>query len=271
MKELIKTIFTTSTERIKNPLIGTFVIAWIAFNWRPMAILLFSDATIDMKIEVINSNYVSIWNQLLSPFIISFIYFLVLPNIMWLSEETLSITVNGRRKIKSNLRSMELDMSIKIAEKETKLENIRANNMNINEMNEEINHLSNECVHKDKTIKDLKSKYVLISNLTKITEKESYTNLEKEEFARRFIFFKTHSTFLYQLFDGLHENIEKDIDLSLNNDILKDFLDEGIIKIDLERKNLFNITRLGKFYWDEYIKFNNASGATSSKIVKYTD
>ncbi|WP_392346253.1 hypothetical protein [uncultured Polaribacter sp.] len=53
MKELIKSFFESSNERIKNPLIGTFAISWILINWKPVIILLFSKQTIQNKIKEI--------------------------------------------------------------------------------------------------------------------------------------------------------------------------------------------------------------------------
>ncbi len=47
MKDIIKSFFEASRDRIKNPLIGTFIISWIAINWRPIMILIFSEKTIE--------------------------------------------------------------------------------------------------------------------------------------------------------------------------------------------------------------------------------
>lgn len=64
MFDSLQSLKQTINERIKNPFIGTFVIAWIAINWRPLSILFFSKDNIQQKILEVNTNY-SHWHQYL--------------------------------------------------------------------------------------------------------------------------------------------------------------------------------------------------------------
>ena len=43
----MKEIFEAFVARIKSPVFGYFILSWVAFNWRPLFYLFFSDATVD--------------------------------------------------------------------------------------------------------------------------------------------------------------------------------------------------------------------------------
>src|SRR5690606_29133259 len=98
MKEIIKSFFETSRDRIKNPLIGTFIISWIAINWRPITILLFSVETVENRIDYIETTYTSFYTYFLIPFGIALVYVLILPYFMWAVDEVIRKSTIGRKK-----------------------------------------------------------------------------------------------------------------------------------------------------------------------------
>ena len=49
MKDLIKDFLEASRDRIKTPITGSFALAFILWNWRPILILLFSGKSIEDK------------------------------------------------------------------------------------------------------------------------------------------------------------------------------------------------------------------------------
>ena len=57
MKEIFLSLFDTSKDRIKSPFIGSYITAFIIYNWRAFFLLLFSNAKIEDKIVVINHEY----------------------------------------------------------------------------------------------------------------------------------------------------------------------------------------------------------------------
>ncbi|MCI9500204.1 MAG: hypothetical protein HFE69_21480 [Enterobacter hormaechei subsp. steigerwaltii] len=57
IKEIYLSVKKTSTDRIKSPFYGVFILTWIAFNWQPIAIFLFSKLTIEDRIGFINAIY----------------------------------------------------------------------------------------------------------------------------------------------------------------------------------------------------------------------
>lgn len=57
IKEIYLSVKKTSTDRIKSPFYGVFILTWIAFNWQPIAIVLFSKLTMENRIGFINAIY----------------------------------------------------------------------------------------------------------------------------------------------------------------------------------------------------------------------
>lgn len=86
MKDLIKTLFTTSSERLKNPFIGTFIFAWIAFNWKPISVLILSDDSIILRLKYIETEYSQISHQIWLPLLFALFYILILPYLFTLSN-----------------------------------------------------------------------------------------------------------------------------------------------------------------------------------------
>lgn len=43
MKDIFLSVFKTSEERLKNPFIGTFILSFIAFNWKAIFVLFVSE------------------------------------------------------------------------------------------------------------------------------------------------------------------------------------------------------------------------------------
>ena len=47
MNEILEALAT----RIKSPIFGYFVLSWVAFNWRPLFYLFFSNTVIDDRFQ----------------------------------------------------------------------------------------------------------------------------------------------------------------------------------------------------------------------------
>jgi hypothetical protein len=54
IKDIIDSFRQSSLERVKSPFLGAFVFSWIAFNWQPLIILVFSENKIEKRLGVIN-------------------------------------------------------------------------------------------------------------------------------------------------------------------------------------------------------------------------
>ena len=96
MKEIFDSFIENSKERIKNPFIGAFIISWIAFNWKPILIILFSSKTIEERIEYVETNHIDIFYNLWIPLIFAVIYVSFLPYLMLLFDKISSKGLEGR-------------------------------------------------------------------------------------------------------------------------------------------------------------------------------
>ncbi|MGG6099181.1 hypothetical protein [Pantoea allii] len=81
INEVKKSVSQSISERISNPIVSSFIISWIIFNWQIILILLFSDRNIEIKIGAIIA--VGSWfNSLISPLFSSALYVIAIPYVL---------------------------------------------------------------------------------------------------------------------------------------------------------------------------------------------
>lgn len=89
IKEFCSSIFQSSSERMKSPIIGTYVLSFIIVNWRPFVVLIFSNSTIENRVKLIDAtwcNSKAMW----IPGIITVIYIFIIPYAHLLIDKFLS-------------------------------------------------------------------------------------------------------------------------------------------------------------------------------------
>lgn len=78
IKEFFNGLFESTSERVKSVFLATYSILFIVWNWQLFAFLLFSTKSIEGKICIINSYYLSWW-MFIFPFIFTVIYVFLMP------------------------------------------------------------------------------------------------------------------------------------------------------------------------------------------------
>lgn len=160
--DIVKSFKATMYERATSPLLGSFIIFWIYFNWRAISILLFgSDSVVD-RIIVIDKNHIDAWVNLWFPLIYASIFSTIYPyisvvpytilrhansfkvNLRNRIEKTTTISVEEFNKLKKDMYERDMEISSLINQK-----TIRED-----ELNEKIK--THEDVNKD-LIKDYKN------------------------------------------------------------------------------------------------------------------
>ncbi|MEN4543752.1 hypothetical protein ABEG75_11455 [Pantoea agglomerans] len=68
----------SSEQRISNPLYGAFIFSWLSFNWKAIAIFLFSERSIYLKIDDIET-VTNINSLLYNPSKMTFVLVLIIP------------------------------------------------------------------------------------------------------------------------------------------------------------------------------------------------
>lgn len=158
MKDIFLSVFKTSEERLKNPFIGTFIISFIAFNWKAIAVFFLSNLTVEERINSISSDYSNICNLLIYPLLISLIYIVVIPYLMWIFE---ILTFKSYKERNQNLyKNKIIDINGKktVAVGEIELENLKADYKEKADLNAQIQSLKAQIfnIEIDSKIKDEK-------------------------------------------------------------------------------------------------------------------
>lgn len=67
MEKLLDSVSGFVDSKLRNPFINTFIIAWIAYNWKPVTFFIFSNLSAGKKIWIISEHYSDIWHVLIYP------------------------------------------------------------------------------------------------------------------------------------------------------------------------------------------------------------
>lgn len=155
MSNVIKAILEAAKDRLKNPLSGAFVFAWIAFNWKPVFVLFSISDSVHLRIDVIEECYSSVYQNFIYPVIFAFAYVLFMPYFLLLIDFIINFAIKHRKKNQLNLKGSTLDLEHENVEKELKLENKKAKHQTLLELNNKINDLEHSNEEKDVTITKL--------------------------------------------------------------------------------------------------------------------
>lgn len=165
--DLFKELHDTAKERIKNPIIGAFICSFIVYNWRPIFILLFSEMSIEERIEFISNKW-----EVIFPIIIALGYTLLIPLIMIFMDYAL---MPMKRKRISNIyenKGFTTDQKIIYAEKEFLLKNAESGNQERQALLDQIDTLERSKTQMDESNNNI------VSNLN---EKMATLNRSFEE------------------------------------------------------------------------------------------
>jgi len=180
MKEFLESLFETSSERIKNPFIGSYITAFLVYNWRPIFLLIFSDAKIEDKIVVINYEYCP-KEAILWPLAIALFYILILPYINLLFDYMLSFSnskKDERKKtnILSNLKHKKAE-----AKYEREIAEERAGTSEVSQLKDQIERLNIENKKLSDQNSETFNRYNKSIEISKKNENDLNSKLEKLE------------------------------------------------------------------------------------------
>lgn len=263
MKELLNTLFESSRERIKNPFIGSFIFAWMAFNWKAILIILFSDVSIIERINLVTQGHSSLNQTLLLPLGFASFYVGVLPYIMWLFDWISKKSWRGRKQYLFEQQVFDIKSKQEIAKEESILENIRSQFRDKVDLNRRIAVLTDQLDERDETnellkqeISSLKEEQYKLQELVKKPSVDSLSQSEKEEFDQEYNTFKESN--LFDFFPDLGSNISirKSIPKNMDDLVVEKFRHSGLIEevIDDNNYQVYNaFTKKGKYFWNKYI------------------
>lgn len=146
MKEILESFSESSRERIKNPIIGSFLTAFLIYNWKAIVFLIFSKAAIEDRIIVIKYEY-SAYDSILFPVLISFGYLLILPYLSSFLDKILYNILTKRYEQKNKIKIFTLSNKRETARLEREIADIKAGTSDVEELrkrNEELQNLNKE-------------------------------------------------------------------------------------------------------------------------------
>ncbi|GET46462.1 hypothetical protein [Capnocytophaga felis] len=173
MKEFIQSLFRTTEERVKNPIIGAFLTSWIIFNWKPILFIIFSPKIIEEKIEYIQSNFSSICFLFVYPIFSTIFYVLALPYLNLLVDVLLKYPLIKRNSILINKQKQSIENQRELAIEEIKLEEAKTDFRERNNHNKMVETLQSKIRELETNLDKEKERYEeLLSKLREELEKQ---------------------------------------------------------------------------------------------------
>jgi hypothetical protein len=176
--DLIKSFVDSSKERIKNPILGAFILSFIIFNWKAILFLFFSTATIEDKLYLISLKYSSFYS-LLIPFIISIVYSIAIPKLTLIIEDINKKTKQKRQENLYGEKKDEVKLKLDLADQELKLQDKLSRNQEIKDMLDKIENLENTIKLKDESQKAIEDDYR--NQITDLITRLNNSNSSQEE------------------------------------------------------------------------------------------
>ncbi|WMI65383.1 hypothetical protein RBH94_15125 [Aestuariibaculum sp. YM273] len=266
MFDLIKSVFDTSKERMKNPFIASFVLSWIVLNWKPLVYFIFSDAKVEDKILHIDDSYNWINCTLWYPLFFALFYVLAIPYIMWGFEELYSLANRERIDNLTELEGHRIEKQITLAGSKLRLENVKADHKEISELNDKIADLEKELLKTQDKVKEVEKEKSKLNSQLKLNDaamkelnRQNLNDEEKLRYDADYLFFKSNPKY-FEYFENIAfyikkskgESINKNIPFEINNVLLN----EGII---YNYKDSYLFTNKGEYFYQKYLseKFLN--------------
>ncbi|MDX6187971.1 hypothetical protein SGQ83_01300 [Flavobacterium sp. Fl-318] len=179
--DLIKDFIDTNRERLKTPISGAFLLSFLIYNWRPIALLFISDASIEDKIVVINREYCNKW-AILTPIMVALVYTILVPFCSAIIDFALVPGKKLRTHVIYLLKGDLLEKKIAIADNEFDLKNKLSGNKQIEDYLSQIKVLEESkekiMVSHNVLAKDLSAQ---IDDLLKTVESSKKKEIDNKE------------------------------------------------------------------------------------------
>lgn len=200
IKELLDSLRKESVTRLRNPLLGGFALAWVAVNWRLLAVLFLSSNAVENRIALIEEKYWSFSYVLWWPLGVAVVLAALLPYATLGLEKFQGKANRLRRLEKIDEETKVLLASREMAAAQTEIEEIRAQGAAAKAQREDLARLEDveEAKRAEKvqfesqirdlmaTISDLRSKEaegseVHIQQLARLESELKHLRAEKEK------------------------------------------------------------------------------------------
>lgn len=262
MKDLIASFIETSKERLKNPFVGAFILSFIAINWRPFWIVLFSDVNVEDRIIYVQDFYMTAEYGLVYPLVVALFYVIALPYITWGLELLVNKSVVERKKMSIGRQVQDIIGKQQLAIEEAKLEDAKASFRDKADLNKRIEQLQKQLDKRDELINSLNNElsslredYEVMS-LSVPSNSEENTSYVIQKYQNEYEAFKKSDMYDFFRETGVSIRNENKFPHGLNEIIREKFLVHDIVKEMRDEENqrtYYTFTDKGTFFWREYV------------------
>lgn len=172
-------------QRMSHPLIGSFILAWVVFNWEPILYIIFANASIESKITYVNSCfYTSTWDKwrlyFLQPLGIALFYYGALA---WVDRglDAINIkTIKAKIAHDAEVRASKFKEEILVITAQRTLEIEKAEKKPIEELNHKLSLATAEIENKDNLISILQNERLSLQE--EINQTQQSLNFQRDRF-----------------------------------------------------------------------------------------
>lgn len=235
MTEIIKELLVFYKEKTKLPIVSTYVILLIVWNWDIISIYLFASFNMETRICLINNMVKSDWQHIVRvfcPVIIALSYPFITESLSaWTDKKLLSIR-RERRSLKNQENEENAESKFRISEAESGkrtndelLEQIKESNTQRDLLSDRLK--TNEEFYK-KEIEKLKLKLRKVSSIKKSDERPMYEIVDEElEFYELYKYLESNHSSILEIIKRSQKRIisnSKDIEqIDLFNENFKNY------------------------------------------------
>jgi len=258
--EIISELNNAIKERIKSPVLGTFILIWIVVNWRFVLYLFISSERIERRFEHIDSQYVNWGYNLGLPLILLASYLFAFPYLLLGIEKITKHSKLERYKVAKDIEVKETEGKKDLVNAKFELEQQATGLKEYKDLRSEIDTLKGEVNNKEVELIEYKASHDNLMNLTKKFREGFHDDLtvlisavdDKNKFTKEFeSFSEEHKNLLRILFDFFRiSNSEaltsKQLNIFMEHGLIEDI--DTIPKLNEIRSNKIKLTKKGMLF-----------------------
>jgi hypothetical protein len=254
MKDLLLSFFEATKDRVKSPFIGTFIISLLAYNWRPILVILKSKKQVEDVLIDLHALYFSDGSAILFPLLVSVFYVVGLPYLMWLFDFAASTAVIGRKKSQAQVRLSDIISRQSLAEEEAKLENLLADIRVKADLNRKIKTIEKQLEANEADSQKLRDDNSRMKEIIEEYNRDTLSEVKIAELKKDYESFKKSELFEYWDEVGASVSNHK-VMPQLDNEIIVEKLihNDLIRKVEVDGGFEYEFADRGKFFWKEYV------------------
>jgi hypothetical protein len=143
IKDFFKNILQSGSERMNSPIIGTYFISFVIYNWRAILVILFSNLSIENRIEIINGAYCCA-DAIIVPIYMTAVYIIVLPHVQLSLDFLLGFSQKLSHNISQSRKRILLKGKVEEASLEREIADSRAGTSEISSLKIQVDLLKEQ-------------------------------------------------------------------------------------------------------------------------------